>query len=594
MKKVRRFAPAGAVLIISLLLAIAAASGQQAETDAVLKAMQDELARSVAQLQLKDLEKPYFIEYAVVEDESFSASATFGALVRSNRNRNRALQVQVRVGGYDFDNTDFISSSALFSPTSFPTTVSVEDDYNALRRDLWLTTDAAYKQAVEQLARKRAFVQNKVEEEKVPDFSREQAAATLAPRQQLQIDQARWEKQLREWSNIFRQFPAVQESSVTLRVQLTHKYLLNSEGTKTRQPAPLVSLEARAATQAPDGMRLRHSIPFYARSLDQLPPAQEIARAIRQMAEELTGLRTAPVLESNYSGPVLFISQASAEMFAQLLAPQLSGQRPPLAEQQQFAAMMGATKSELADRLNRPVLPSFISVFDDPAQQANGNQPLIGAYQADDQGVPARRVSLIEQGTLKGLLMSRRPRKEMAQSNGHGRAASLGSASAQIGNLFVQASGGKSEAELKQELIKMCKSQNLPFGILIKTISAPGSAGRDGSEGLIIISSDGPRREALSAPVLAFKVYAEDGREELIRGVMAGDISVRALKQITAAGSTGFVHNRLTSGGSPFSLGGAIPTSVIAPSVLVEEMEFKRPSDAKQKPALLSHPYFTK
>ncbi|MCI0339373.1 MAG: hypothetical protein L0226_17510, partial [Acidobacteria bacterium] len=266
MRKIERFAPIRSALVVILLFAFAFASGQQtSESDVLLRAMQDEMARSVANLQLEGLEKPYFIEYAVTDSDNFNASAAFGAVVRSNRIRSRILQTQVRVGRYDFDSSEFFSQSSLFSRSSFPAPLVVEDDYQALRHDIWLATDASYKAAAEQLERKRAFVKNRVEEDSLPDFSREEPTTMIAPLQQMKIDQAQWEKQLREWSTIFRQFSDIQESSVSLRVQLLHKYLVNSEGTKTRKPEMLVTLEARATTQAADGVRLRHSVPFYAR-----------------------------------------------------------------------------------------------------------------------------------------------------------------------------------------------------------------------------------------------------------------------------------------------------------------------------------------
>jgi len=539
----------------------APASGQQpAETDAVLKAMQDELARSVASLKMQEWEKPYFIEYQVADGDSFSVNASFGGLLYSNRSRARMLSVQVRVGSYDFDN----------EASGFPSALVAEDDYQALRHGIWLATDSAYKLAVEQLARKRAFLKNRVEEERVPDFSHEEPTTTVLPRQTLTLNQAHWEKQVREWSAIFRQFPEIRQSGVSFQAQLMHKYLVNSEGTKTRRPVILIALQAYAATQAADGMWLTHSVPFYAGRLEELPPPQEVAGAIRRMAEELTRLRSAPVLEANYLGPVLFTGQASAEMFSQLLAPELCSQRP---------SMEREDNGELANRLNRPVLPASISVFDDPTQQKSGEQALIGSFQVDDQGVPARRVSLIEQGVLKNLLMSRRPRKDMLRSNGHGRSAFSGGATTEIGNLFIEPSNGKSSADLKQELLKLCKSQNLKYGVLIKTLS-------DGRSG---------KGAGLSAPIMAFKVYVDDGHEEMIRGASVGEIATRQLKQIAAVGSDRYVYNQIEGGGgSPFGGGIGISTSIIAPSVLLEELELKRPTGTQQKPTLLDHPYFNK
>jgi TldD protein len=561
------------IAICLCLLAIVPASfsaqeqGGAAPTDPVLRAMADELQRSVSELQLKDLDKPYFIQYVVLDQDEYRAEATFGAVTNSDRTKGRVLQAQVRVGDYEFDNSEFIPGGGFQGapPSGVLVPAVIENDYNAIRHALWLATDGAYKQSIEQLARKRAFVQNKVREEQIPDFSKESAVTVIGASREMQVDSARWEKQLREWSAIFRDFPEIQRSAISVRALMTHKYLVNSEGTRTVQPSMLASLEIGASTEAADGMRLAHSIPFNARSFDELPSAAVITESIRRLATDLTSLRSAPVLDADYSGPVLFTGQASAEMFARVLGPNLSGQRLPLSERDQQSS---SNRSELSDRMNRPVLPSTFSVYDDPKEQRVGDQVLIGHYEIDDQGVPAQRVSLIEDGILKTLLMSRRPGKDMKQSNGHGRSGLPGRESAQIGNLFIQVNDGKAYEDLKQQLIKMCRLEKLDYGIVIKALNPDG-------------------RSQIGKPVLTYKLYVEDGREELIRGASADSIAVRSLRQIEAVGNDSFVANRLTGGDLP------TPMSVVAPSVLLEEVELKRPAGTQQKPSLLTHPYFT-
>lgn len=564
-----RFAGRSTISLILILLVCSAFYGQDAaSSDPVMRAMTDELKRSVSELQFKDLDKPYFIQYIVLDQEEYRASATFGALTASDLNRGRILQATVRVGDYDFDNSEFTAGQGFQGPPPSGVLAStvIENDYDGIRHSLWLATDAAYKQSVEQLARKRAFVQNKIRDEQIPDFSKETPVTVVAAaRRGLQVDKARWEKQVREWSAIFKEFPAVGQSNVVLVAQLNHRYLTNSEGTRTHQPSMLVFLEIEASSEAADGMRIRHWIPFNATTFDQLPPAQEISREIRKMGAELTAVRSAPVLEADYSGPVLLAGQASAEMFARVLVPNLSGQRLPLSDQQQSQT----TRSELMDRMNRPVLPPFLSVFDDPTTQRHGSQELIGYYQVDDQGVPARRVSLIEQGILKTFLMSRRPGKNMPQSNGHGRSGFPGRETAQIGNLFIQSSAGKSYEELKQDLIKMCQAENLQYGIIIKAL-------------------DTDARSPIGLPFLTYKVYVADGREELVRGATATAIPIRSLRQIDAVGNDTSVVNRLIGGQDL-----PTPTSIVAPSVLLEEMELKRPAGTQQKPAIMTHPFFT-
>ncbi len=553
------------VLVLSMVCGPSSAQTGAPGADPVLRAMEDELQRSTRELQFKDLEKPYFIQYTVLDEDEFSAEATFGAITASDRNRDRALQVQVRVGDYDFDNSEFIVAGGFGGApsTGVLTTTVIENDYDAVRHALWLVTDTAYKQAVEQIARKRAFVQNKVQDDKIPDFSREAPVNAIAGRRTLEFDQAKWEKQLREWSAIFKSFPQIEQSSVSLNTRLTHRYLVNSEGTHTMQPGLIVSLQAAALVQSPDGMVLSHSVPFNATGFDQLPSAETVSAAIRQLATDLTAVRNAPVLSEDYSGPVLLVGQASAEMFARVLAPHLSGQRQPLSDRDQ-----GTARSELSDRMNRTVLPRFLTVIDDPTERRVGERELIGFYQVDDQGVPARKVTLVQDGVLKDFLMSRRPSKERPQSNGHGRSGLPGREAAQIGNLFVRANDGKSFDELKKSLIEMCKIESLSHGILIKAIDPDG-------------------RGPLGTPILVYKVYVSDGREELVRGASVNALPVRSLRQMEAAGNDSYVANRLTGAANA-----ATPVSVVAPSVLLEEMDLKRPTMAQQKPALLTHPYF--
>ncbi len=539
------------VFALSLLNVLSFGQAAANDSDVVLKAMQDELQRSISKLVIQGQEKPYFIEYEAMDVKSFTATAAFGGLLYAQRNQARAMMVDVRVGSYDFDN----------EPMGYPISVAIENDYNALRHELWLATDAAYRGSVEQIARKRAFLKNRVDEEKIPDFSQEDATVLLLPSQTLSFDQKQWETTVRELSAIFRQFPIIKDSRVTLQAQLIHRYLVNSEGTRIRRPMIMISLDASAVAQTADGMWVNLSAPFHATSFEQLPSVADMTKAIQQMAVQLTKLQAAPVLNENYLGPVLFTGPASAEMFAQLLAPEFCSYRPPV-------GMQGEDRSELANRLNRRVLPFHMSVYDDPTQEKFGDKSLLGSYKVDDQGVAARRISLVEQGVLKNLLLSRRPRKNMLRSNGHGRSGLNGGASTEIGNLFIQSSDGKSYEQLKQELIKMCKALEMPYGIIIKG-------------------------GGLNDPALTYKVYVEDGREELIRGVSMGELTVKQLKaQIIAVGNDSYVLNR-AGGGGGFG-GGGVSTSVVAPSVLLEELELKKPTGAQQKPMLLTHPYFDK
>ena len=602
------------VLLLSLCAHPAAGERQTAggqpgaaqRSDVLLRAMRDELVRSTDTLQLEELERPYFIEYAVVDTEATVLEATFGASVHYDRTHTRSLRVDVRVGSHELDNREFVAVPSFIRIGRFPRNLVREDDYDALRHDLWLATDAAYKEALEQLAQKRAFLQNRVQDEPVPDFSVEGASVLVEPAAESAFDAEAWQGTVRRLSGVFREYPAIDESSVTLRVERGHKYLVNSDGSVVRRPASLAVLHARAVTRAPDGMRLKHFVPFHERAVEDLPPEAEMEAAVRSMASELTALAAAPVL-GDYIGPVLVSGQASAELFGQLLGAQLSGHRPPLLEDERMAAMMPS--SNLANRLNRRVLPASFDVVDDPTQGSFAGEALIGSYAVDDQGVRSQPVTLIEGGILRTLLMSRRPRNEIPQSNGHGRAGAFGSATAQPGNLLVRAEDGLSAEALKAELIDMVRDIGLDYGLLIRVLDDPAITGTDlsGPASIFLLMQGGTPQSQLTTPILAYKVYVEDGREELVRGLGFRDVSVRSLRDIVASGEDQYVSNRfLESGGGGLLRGlGAfiprgfagpggqgIPAAVVAPSVLFEELEIERMGGPQQAPILMEHPYF--
>jgi predicted Zn-dependent protease len=551
--------------LTSTVMSAAQTANPAVTADPVFKAMIDELNRSVVQLQLSNLDKPYFVQYVVLDEEQFAAGATFGALTDSSPFKQRIVYAQVRVGNYDFDNTEFNPGAGGGGAGGGGRLYQgpVEDDYDSLRHTLWLATDASYKAAVETIAQKRAAIQNRTQEEPVPDFTKEASNVSVGEKRRLEFDRAKIEGQLRQWSQIFREFPNIRSSSVSIRARLSHRYVVNSEGTRTMVPELLVILQAVASAQATDGMVVSHSVPVYVRDFGDLPSTDAYANAIRQMAKDLSALRDAPVLASDYSGPALLVGQVATEMFARVLAPNLTGQRGPLSRTGQAAT------PPLEDRMNRPILPSYISVVDDPTVKSFNNRKLIGFYDSDDQGIPAKRVSLVEGGLLTDFLMSRRPGKGRLQSNGHGRNGNPGRESPQIANLIVTAKDGKSLEELKKELLKAAKEERLDYGIIIRASNSNGN---------------GP----VGNPVLTYRVKVSDGKEELVRVASAGGLNVQGLRHLIAVGNDSTATNRLVG-----TNGRETPASVIAPSVLVEEISLDKPSSTQAKPSLITHPYFS-
>jgi TldD protein len=595
-----RLRAAGILLaVIGALSAFAGGAGMGTpgpNDDPVLAALKDELARSM-KLRMETLEKPYFIAYSVTDATSFEAEASLGALVAPGQvQRVRWLRPEVRVGSYDLDDSEFIGTHffGMFSRGAFGRPVVFEDDYAALRHYVWLATDETYKGALDQYAEKRAALKNRAEAEATPDFARESPVVALSDAPVPAIDAGAWRDLLRRLSAILRDFPGIQESGVHLRVFVGRKYLVNSEGTAIRQPVGLAVLWARAATQSPDGMPQRQFVAFYARTPEGLPVEKELAERVRGMAQELTRVSSAATVD-RYSGPVLFSGQAACELFAQLLVPQLSGQRSPVFEREEMAAMM--PRSDLTARLNRPVLPPFLHVVDDPTKTAFSGTPLVGSYEIDDQGVRVAPVTLVQNGVLKTLLMSRRPSKEIAKSNGHGRSMSQGAPGAAIGNLFVRTAEGKA-TDTKAELLRLCREEGLEWCLWVRVLDQPGLSGDGPSFRSFFRRSGRSEQESVTSPLSAYKVFVKDGREEPVRGLVAGEITLRNLKDIAAAGSDYSVHNRTVSPGGVLGMmagmaddgSTGIPAAIVAPSVLFRDLEFRRETEPSQKLPVLPKP----
>jgi hypothetical protein len=401
---------------------------------------------------------------------------------------------------------------------------------------------------------------------------------------------------------LFRDFPEIDDSKVELRLQHLVRYYVNSEGTEYRKTEPSMIVYATASTYADDGSLLKDYVRFVVPQPADLPGNKDLEKAVREMAQELTALRTAPALE-DYTGPVLFSQTAAADLMMQTVGLQCVGQRVPETDMPQLGQMMPTPK--LAERLGKRGTSDFITVVDDPTTGEFGGVKLAGSYAVDDQGVPAQKVTLIENGTVNSLLMSRRPRKEIPKSNGHARMPMFGiiGSDATVGNLFIQSEAPKSYEQLKQELVDLCNDEGLEYGLIVSKLDDEQLTGidLDSQEAMMALFQ---RRMGISvgAPIVVYKVFA-DGREELARGFEAVSVNIRSLRDISGLGDDAAAYNELLSPGGGIFSGGmgqgirissTVPASVVTPSVLFEEFDLKAATGAKKKPTVLAHPSFAK
>ncbi len=557
---------------------------QSGDADQTLQAMRDELKRSRNRLQIPGLERPYFIEYRLLDLDVRTVNASFGALLSSTTSHNRFMAVEVRVGDYKLDSSNFITDETFRGFIGSTGQVGIDRDYDSLRQDLWLATDQAYKEALDTLSRKRGFLRSLARPPDIDDLSREQPVVRVTPRVEPDWTSRNWDEEARTVSAVLRAYPQLYSTRVTYHLIYATSYLMNTEGTEIRVSKGLAAIEASLETQANDGMPLHHFYATYARRPADLPVSDAVRKEVERAGEELIALRSAPPAQ-DYVGPVMFEAPAAGSLLAQMLAPSLSGARPPLSMLPMFDQIMERMggRSEWTGRVGTRVLPSSVTMTDDPTAKEFHGQGLIGSYDVDEEGVKGERIVLVENGTLRNLLMSRRPGPDFEHSNGHGRAAFLLEPRPAISNLFFISSETQNPAELRKKFFDKCREEGRQWCLIVRKMDNPALAvprQEDLSDligGLAAGAASGDR-----LPLLVYRVNLADGREELVRGARLTGLNLRALRNLAGIGNdptvfafaqsqaTGFAGTALAAFGAAQ---GGVPAVVVAPSLLLEEVE---------------------
>ena len=514
-----------------------AAAHEAAKGDALLEALLTELDRSKAQLKMDQVQAPYYIEYRVNDVDDFNAEAAFGAIRQSNRSQIRILRVVVRIGDY---RQDSYYSQGQGSASILP----LDSDPIALRRQIWLLTDEAYKNAADAYAEKlSALKQFTLESNPIDDFAKAPVVSSVGDTVKLKIDEKSWDDTLEQVTNLYRQYPEIQAVNADAHFTSVNEYFVNSEGTIVRQGRTTATITLSGSAQAEDGMRLGRS-PFWTEERpEDLPNRQTLMQESKKMLETLKALRTAPIVEESYRGPVLFAPDAANDIMAGLVGVNVIGRKPQIGRPNR-------TTGAFATSYKTRVLPKFVTVVDDPTLNQFDGKKLVGSYAVDSEGVKAQPVTLVNQGTLESYLVGRQPLRDFPDSNGHSRATPGGPPLPSLGVFVVKSSEPESPKALNEKLIQMAAAQDKPYAYRVDTLG-PGNT-----------------------PRLLYRVYVKDGHEELVRGAIFNELDVRALRNdLSAVGNDPEVSNRATG----------MPETIICPSLLFDELEVKRADTTKEK-----------
>ena len=570
----------------SLLLAV---STLWAADDAVLKAMRDELQRSMT-LQFNALEKPYYLEYMIEDGKYVKVTGMLDGIVSIEENDYRVPRVRIRVGSAKFDNTNYVGSRLSYAGRyggAFP----LDDDYAALRHAFWLTTDNAYKSALEAISRKRAALKNVSVSEELPDFSDAKQVQMVLDFKPTKPSTGPWLERVKAVSSEFLKYPDLHGSSVSYTASDGTRRFVSSDGGELRLPVTESQIRLQTSAQAKDGMTVRDAVFVNSLSLNGLPSQEELLKMADDLGATVTAMAAAP-RGDDYSGPVLFEGRAAAQILAELLGRNLGLQRRPVSDSGRGS---GFVPSELEGRLGSRILPESFTVTDDPTLKDWKGHALFGTLKVDEDGVEAKPLTLIQKGVLKCYLLTREPVRSFPLTNGRARLqGNYGNSVPGITNMIVQSNEAVPLAELKNKMIDILRQRDKPFGIIVRKMDFP-SSGTGGELQRLMSSSGRGGGHVTSLPLRIYRVYP-NGREEMIRGVHFRALNVRSLKDIVAAGDDTNIFNYLENG-QPFAMVDAgtetAETSVVAPSLLIDDLELGRMEDEQPKLPIVPPPHLS-
>ncbi len=534
--------------------------------DTLVNILKEELYREVDELSGQD-PSLYYIDYRVDEITSYNLRASFGSLVGKNNSHSRALTVMVRVGDYSFDNTHELQGNFSMSEQMevIGSSLPFENESDAIKQVLWRLSDQAYKNA----ASKFTALQNM----KIPpsdntsgDFSKETPTVYYDPpfsEQELNFDEDEWTSRLLEYTSIFGDDTLIFHSEASVNVVLQRKYLLTSEGSCIVQNSKYCQLQFIGSIRHKSGVVLPIQKSYTAFQIEDLPSHETMLNDFHKLYDELLSMNQA-VMAEPYAGPAILSPAAAGVFFHEIFGHRVEGHRlESLDDGQTFK-----------DKLGKEVLPEEFQVNSDPTLQEWQGQDLIGTYKYDDQGIKAQRVILVKDGILQGFLMSRRPIREFANSNGHGRAQPGFAPVSRQSNLIIESSKPYDDNELRKMLIKECKKQKKDYGYYFKEVIG----------GLTFTDRYNANVFDIN-PIEVYRIYVDGRPDELVSGVELIGTPLTMFSNIIAAGKEKEVFTGFCGAES-----GHIPVTTIAPALLVRKIETQKTPEYNSQLPLLPNP----
>lgn len=549
------------IILITCLIPFSSAYSEQ---PFLIKAASAELKRTMSELKDQQF-PPYFISFSITDIERFTIRSSFGNLVADSEDKRRILDMDLRVGNHDFDNSHIIRGNVFnFGSGISSVNLPLNDDEKAIRAAIWFAVDKEYKGAVEKYQKLITNKAVKVQEEDTSaDFSREKPQKYFGNKISISINHNQWIERIKALSAKFKGIPWLFNGDVSFTFEILHKNFVNSDGSELSWSESNSRIMVYVKTKSDDGMSLPLYESYFSFDPNNLPDNSKIEKDIEKLIIKLGKLRTAPLAEP-FSGPAILSGEASGVFFHEIFGHRVEGHREKDPNSSQT----------FKDQIGKKILPDFINIVFDPTKRTLANNELSGYYKFDDEGVESKKVVTVKNGTFREFLMSRSPIAGFLNSNGHGRKEAGYSAVSRQSNLIVEAEQFVSEDELKDLLREECKKQNKEYGLYFDVVEG----------GFTFTGRTIPNAFNVN-PLVVYKVFADKRPDELVRGVDLIGTPLTTFTNILKAGSEIEVFNGICGAES-----GGVPVSASSPSLLVSLIEVQRKQKSQAKPPILPAP----
>lgn len=520
----------------------------QDDLNTIERAMKDEMDRSMSELKSDKYDAPFFIRYRVVDADNIDVLASLGSIQQTYQVPSRSKEIRVMVGDYSFNDESLDDTGLDAGPSSYgymDFSVPVGDDYFGIRRSLWITTDAIYKQAGQIYKAHKAKL--KKEDKKPEDvdhrwFAEIPQVEYLEPVKGLPFSKLELENFAKQVSGFFLEYGDLVTSTVRVNSSAYTTYMLNSEGTRSRISSPFTRILISAAMLSEKETVRYDTYTYDLYPGDKLPSIADAEEQVDKLIERMRMNDKIEPFKDNYYGPVLITGKVVPQLMNSYLVGQLYAST--MVEDEDDYYGYGGGGNTMDDQLEKRVVSKNLSVTLHTNMEEWNEIPLRGSYKIDGEGVMTPdTLVLIENGTLKNLMSTRTIVREGQRPTGTGNGP---------GVVKVTASETMDMDALKEKLIALAKENDQEYGIIIK--AGPGF------DGLYSMN--------------VFQIDVETGEEKLLSDVNISDFALNKLKRIAGISSNLAVNE---VGGTSYIAPDAMLLEDVGLSGSYQQMKMKAP-----------------